>query len=81
MRPSIAYIRVSTKRQGRSVLGIEAQREALSQFVEAEGFEIVSEFTAVESGKGADALELRPQLAAAMESAHRINSPVRPARP
>src|SRR5215207_2921059 len=76
MRPAIAYIRVSTKRQGRSGLGMEAQREALSRFAQAEGFEIVSEFTEVETGKGADGLELRPQLAAAMESARRINAPV-----
>src|SRR5215204_1210812 len=76
MRPAIAYLRVSTKRQGRSGLGLEAQREALMRFVEAEGFEIVSEFSEVETGKGADALELRPQLAAAMESARRMNAPV-----
>src|SRR5215203_4101122 len=76
MRPAISYIRVSTKRQGRSGLGIEAQRKAVSRFVEAEGFEIVSEFTEVETGKGADELELRPQLAAAMESARRMNAPV-----
>src|SRR5215204_981850 len=76
MRPAIAYIRVSTKRQGRSGLGIEAQREAVSRFVEAEGFKIVSEFTEIETGKGADAMELRPQLAAAMENARRINAPV-----
>ena len=76
MRPAIAYLRVSTKRQGRSGLGLEAQREALTRFVEAEGFEIVSEFTEVETGKGADALELRPQLGAAIERARRINAPV-----
>jgi hypothetical protein len=76
MRPAIAYIRVSTKRQGRSGLGIDAQREAVSRFVETEGFKVVSEFTEVETGKGADALELRPQAAAAMESARRINAPV-----
>ena len=76
MRAAIAYLRVSTRRQGRSGLGMEAQREALTRFVEAEGFEIVSEFTEVETGKGADALELRPQLAAAMESARRMNAPV-----
>jgi DNA invertase Pin-like site-specific DNA recombinase len=76
MRPAIAYVRVSTKRQGRSGLGIEAQREALRRFVEVEGFEIVSEFTEVETGKGADVLELRPQLANAMERARNIDAPV-----
>jgi len=76
MRAAIAYLRVSTKRQGRSGLGLEAQREALARFAEAEGFEIVSEFTEIETGKGADALELRPQLGAAIERARRINAPV-----
>ena len=37
-RPLITYIRVSTSQQGRSGLGIEAQRHALSQFAQAEGF-------------------------------------------
>ena len=39
-RPIISYLRVSTQDQGRSGLGIEAQRAALERFAEAEGFMI-----------------------------------------
>ena len=68
----ISYIRVSTARQGRSGLGLEAQREAIARFAEAEGFELAGEFVEVETGKGADALDRRPQLAAALaEAKHR----------
>jgi DNA invertase Pin-like site-specific DNA recombinase len=41
-RPLIGYVRVSTATQGKSGLGIEAQREALGRFAEAEGFELVN---------------------------------------
>jgi DNA invertase Pin-like site-specific DNA recombinase len=71
VRPLVTYIRVSTTRQGRSGLGIEAQRAALARFADAEGFEIVREFIEVETGKGADALDRRPQLAAALAEARK----------
>src|SRR5262245_28885829 len=70
-RALITYCRVSTKAQGRSSLGLEAQREALARFVVAEEFEIVREFIEIETGKGADALDRRPQLAAALAEARR----------
>src|ERR1700729_2829498 len=66
MRPLIAYVRVSTSKQGKSGLGIEAQREALSRFADAEGYDLLREFVEVETGKGSDALERRPQLTAAL---------------
>ena len=66
MRPLIGYVRVSTSKQGRSGLGIEAQQEALTRFAEAEGFELVRMFVEIETGKGRDAIERRPQLAAAL---------------
>ena len=69
--PLIAYNRVSTREQGRSGLGIEAQRQAIARFAESEGFEVVAEFTEIETGKGFDALEKRPQLAAALAYARR----------
>jgi hypothetical protein len=50
-RPIIAYCRVSTAKQGRSGLGLEAQREALARFAAAEGFEVVREFVEIETGK------------------------------
>src|SRR4051812_650936 len=64
-RPCVSYIRVSTGRQGRSGLGLEAQRAAIARFCEAEGFAVVAEHVEVETGKGADALDRRPELAAA----------------
>jgi DNA invertase Pin-like site-specific DNA recombinase len=70
-RPIIGYLRVSTSQQGRSGLGIEAQRETIERFAAAEGFEIVRVFTEIETGKGADALDRRPQLAAALKEARR----------
>ena len=76
MKPIVAYIRVSTARQGRSGLGLEAQRAALARFCEAEGYEIVAERLEVETGKGADALERRPELAAALAEAKRRKCPV-----
>ena len=67
----IGYVRVSTSKQGRSGLGIEAQREALVRFAAAEGFQLVKVFVEVETGKGADALDRRPQLSAALSDARR----------
>jgi DNA invertase Pin-like site-specific DNA recombinase len=72
----ITYCRVSTARQGRSGLGLEAQREAVARFAAAEGFEVVREFVEVETGKGTDALDRRPQLAAALAEARRRRCPV-----
>ena len=69
MQPIVAYHRVSTAAQGRSGLGLEAQRKAIAAFAQAEGFEIVAEFTEVETGKGSDALDRRPQLKAALKAA------------
>jgi DNA invertase Pin-like site-specific DNA recombinase len=80
MLPLIAYHRVSTQRQGRSGLGLEAQRKAISSFAEQEGFTIVAEFTEVETGKGADALDKRPQLAAALKVAKKARCSVAAAR-
>ena len=58
-KPMVGYYRVSTRKQGRSGLGIDAQRGAVARFAEAEGFEIVAEHIEIETGKGADALERR----------------------
>lgn len=59
----VAYLRVSTRKQGTSGLGLEAQRAAVAEYAEREGLKVVAEFVEVESGKKAD----RPQLAAAMQ--------------
>ena len=76
MKPIVAYVRVSTNQQGRSGLGIEAQREALSRFAQSEGFDLFAEFVEVETGKGSDALDRRPQLAAALARARALRCPV-----
>src|SRR5690349_6513489 len=72
----IGYVRVSTSKQGRSGLGIEAQQEALQRFAQAEGFELGRVFIEVETGKGSDALDRRPQLAAALGEARKLRCPV-----
>jgi DNA invertase Pin-like site-specific DNA recombinase len=76
MKPAITYIRVSTQRQGKSGLGLEAQRAAIARFCEAENFRLSCEFIEVETGKGADALDRRPQLAAALAAAKKAACPV-----
>jgi DNA invertase Pin-like site-specific DNA recombinase len=72
----VAYLRVSTTAQGKSGLGLEAQREAVQRFAATEGREIVGEFVEVETGKGADALDRRPQLTAALAAAKKAGGAV-----
>lgn len=62
----IAYYRVSTQKQGLSGLGLEAQKEAVSRFLNGGAWEVAGEYVEVETGKGADALAKRPQLKAAL---------------
>lgn len=76
MTNAVAYFRVSTQRQGRSGLGIKAQRTAVARFADVEGLTLLAEFTEVETGKGSDALDRRPQLFAALETARKAKCPV-----
>src|SRR5713226_6851947 len=69
MERAIAYLRVSTRQQHRSGLGIEAQRATVTRFAETENLRIIAEYVEAETGKGADALDRRPQLAAALAAA------------
>lgn len=66
---AVAYLRVSTDRQGRSGLGLEAQREAVSRYVSDAHLELIGEYVEVETGKGANALSKRPELLAALNDA------------
>jgi DNA invertase Pin-like site-specific DNA recombinase len=73
----ISYCRVSTGRQGKSGLGLDAQREATLRFAEAHGFQVVGEpFVEIETGKGADALDRRPQLRRALDAADKRKCPI-----
>jgi len=72
----IAYIRVSTQKQGKSGLGLEAQDAAIIAFAKANGFTISHVFTEVETAKGNDALERRPQLAQALKAAKKAKCAV-----
>lgn len=76
MQQAVTYLRVSTERQGKSGLGLEAQREAIARFAEREGVDLLGEFVEVETGKGSDALDRRPQLAAALAAARRAKCPI-----
>ena len=58
----VSYLRVSTARQGKSGLGLEAQREAVAQFLNGAAWKLLREFVEVESGKHDD----RPKLAKAL---------------
>ncbi|MGY2053204.1 recombinase family protein [Methylobacterium sp. JK268] len=75
-RPIVSYVRVSTGAQGRSGLGLEAQRAALATFAEANGFEIIEEFTEVASGKLDAAFDARPQLYRALARAKKLKCAV-----
>ena len=71
LRPIIAYVRVSTSGQGRSGLGLSAQRKAIESFAAKEGFEVTVVFEEIETGKGSDALDRRPALAKALAAARK----------
>ncbi|MDP1615433.1 MAG: recombinase family protein [Methylococcales bacterium] len=64
----IAYHRVSTQKQGLSGLGLEAQKQTVLTYLNGGNWELVQEFLEVETGKGADALDRRPQLKAAIDA-------------
>jgi len=76
MKTAIAYYRVSTTAQGKSGLGLEAQRDAVERFAKAEGFTLIASFQEVETGKGADALDRRPVLRDALTVAKTERCPV-----
>ena len=63
MEQYIGYYRVSTKKQGKSGLGLDAQKTAVKNFLKSRGAEEIDSFTEIESGKNAD----RPVLKSAIE--------------
>ncbi len=58
----ITYYRVSTAKQGKSGLGIEAQRETVSRYLNGGRWEVLGEYVEIESGKN----DARPELAKAI---------------
>jgi DNA invertase Pin-like site-specific DNA recombinase len=60
----VSYLRVSTDRQGESGLGLEAQRAAVTNYLNGGSWKLEAEFVEVESGKTSD--KKRPQLHAAL---------------
>lgn len=66
----VAYFRVSTDKQGRSGLGLEAQREAVMSYLNGGSWQLAGEFTEVESGRRKD----RPQLLKALEAARKAKA-------
>ena len=69
MQAAIGYLRVSKQEQGRSGLGLAAQRNEIEAFGAREGFSIKSWHQDVQTGAGADALIRRAGLAAALKEA------------
>src|SRR5437763_7754201 len=76
MQATIGYLRVSTHEQGRSGLGLAAQRTEIEAFALREGFAVRSWHQDVQTGAGADALLLRPGLAAALKEARAARCPL-----
>ena len=76
MSEAIGYLRVSTREQGRSGLGLAAQRFEIDAFGMREGFAVKSWHQDVQTGAGADALQLRPGLAAALREAKAEHLPL-----
>jgi len=77
MNPAIAYTRLSKpNKKGRPGIGLAAQQAAIAPFAQAQGYDRLAAFEEVETGAGHDALDRRPQLAAAMKLAKRHRAPV-----
>jgi DNA invertase Pin-like site-specific DNA recombinase len=73
---AVAYVRVSTTGQAKSGLGLAAQVAAIKAFAQSEGYKIAGTFEEHESGKGADALDRRPKLAAAIKAAKKAGGAI-----
>lgn len=70
MKRFVAYYRVSTKRQGASGLGLEAQKQQVQDYLNGGQWELLEEFTEVESGRR----NTRPELSKAIEFAQMMGA-------
>ena len=75
-KDAIGYLRVSTSEQGRSGLGLVAQRADIEAFSQREGFSIKFWYQDVQTGGGRDALLLRAGLAVALKEARAARCPL-----
>lgn len=76
MKDAVGYLRVSTREQGRSGLGLAAQRHDIETFSVKEGFLIKSWHQDIQTGAGKDALLMRSGLAAALKDARAQRCPL-----
>jgi DNA invertase Pin-like site-specific DNA recombinase len=76
MKDAIGYLRVSTREQGRSGLGLAAQRHEIDAFSAKEGFFVTSWHQDIQTGAGKDAILMRPGLATALKQARAARSPL-----
>lgn len=77
MKPAIAYRRLSKARPGgKPPLGLDAQQAAIDAFCASEGYSVQGAFSEIETAKGFDALERRPELAKALAAAKKLKCPV-----
>lgn len=80
MKKFVSYRRLSKEKKGRPALGLDAQKADNERCATTLNGEIAADFVEIETGKGADALERRPVLAAALQEAKRRKCPVLIAR-
>jgi DNA invertase Pin-like site-specific DNA recombinase len=76
MQEAIGYVRVSTREQGRSGLGLKAQRSDIKAFAAKEGFAVHRWYQDIQTGAGSDALLLRRGLASALNEARALQCPL-----
>ncbi len=81
MKPAVAFIWVSSAKQDRSGLSLEAQRDAIERFATSGRLEVVAIFTEVETGKGFDVLDRRPEIARALAASRKPKTAVIVANP
>jgi DNA invertase Pin-like site-specific DNA recombinase len=76
MKTAVGYLRVSPRKRGKSGPELQAQEAALYRFAQMHGYRFVETFTEIERSGGADALDGRPQLLAALRIARRNRAPI-----
>ena len=76
MTRAVAYYRITLARPSKNELRIEAQMRAVQRFAIKEGYDLIAEHIEVETRKGADVLDRRPELIASLAQARRARCPV-----